>query len=107
MWRGVSRAGMRGMGKVIALPLCSLIVMVGYAGHQAPPTEPDRDSESFRISMDVALVVLHATVIDRQGGFVSNLGEHDFEVFEDGKPQHIRLFTSEDVPVTVGLVVDH
>jgi VWFA-related protein len=57
--------------------------------------------------MDVALVVLHATVIDRQGGFVSDLGQHDFEVFEDGKPQQIRVFTNEDVPVTVGLVVDH
>jgi VWFA-related protein len=57
--------------------------------------------------MDVALVVLHATVTDRQGGFVSDLGQQDFEVFEDGKPRQIRVFTNEDVPVTVGLVVDH
>jgi VWFA-related protein len=57
--------------------------------------------------MDVALVVLHATVIDRQGGFVSDLRQQDFEVLEDGKPQQIRVFTNEDVPVTVGLVVDH
>ncbi len=57
--------------------------------------------------MDVALVVLHATVTDRQGGFVSNLEQGDFEVFEDGKPQAIRVFTNEDVPVTVGLVIDH
>jgi VWFA-related protein len=46
-------------------------------------------------------------VSDRQGGFVSDLGERDFEVYEDGVPQSIRLFTNEDVPVTVGLVVDH
>jgi VWFA-related protein len=52
------------------------------------------------------LVVLHATVTGRQGGFVSDLAEGDFEVFEDGKPQTIRLFKNEDVPVTVGLVVD-
>jgi VWFA-related protein len=57
--------------------------------------------------VDVALVVLHATVSDRQGGFVSDLGERDFEVYEDGVPQSIRLFSNEDVPVTVGLVVDH
>jgi VWFA-related protein len=57
--------------------------------------------------VDVNLVVLHATVSDRQGGFVSDLGERDFEVYEDGVPQSIRLFTNEDVPVTVGLVVDH
>jgi VWFA-related protein len=57
--------------------------------------------------VDVALVVLHATVSDRQGGFVSDLGERDFEVYEDGVPQSIRLFRNEDIPVTVGLVVDH
>jgi VWFA-related protein len=52
-------------------------------------------------------VVLHATVTDRQGGFVSDLGERDFEVYENGVPQRIKLFRNEDVPVTVGLVVDH
>ena len=95
------------MGNVNALPFFFSIVMVSFAGLQPPPVEPERDSEPFRISMDVALVVLHATVIDRQGGFVSNLEKQDFEVLEDGKPQPIRIFTNEDVPVTVGLVVDH
>jgi VWFA-related protein len=57
--------------------------------------------------VDVALVVLHVTVTDRQGGFVSDLAEPDFEVYEDGVPQHIRIFKNEDVPVTVGLVIDH
>jgi Ca-activated chloride channel family protein len=51
--------------------------------------------------------VLHATVSNRQGGFVSDLSERDFEVYEDGVAQPIRLFKNEDVPVTVGLVVDH
>jgi VWFA-related protein len=103
----LSLAGGRGTGNVNALPSFFVILMVAYAGQQTPPVEPDHNPEAFQISMDVALVVLHATVIDRQGGFVSNLGEHDFEVFEDGKPQQIRVFTNEDVPVTVGLVVDH
>jgi Ca-activated chloride channel homolog len=91
----------------IALPAFFLIVLVGYAGYRAPPAPQDRDSGSFQISVDVDLVVLHATVSDRQGGFVSNLGERDFEVYEDGVPQSVRLFRNEDVPVTVGLIVDH
>jgi VWFA-related protein len=57
--------------------------------------------------VDVAWVVLHATVSDRKGGLVSDLGEPDFVVYEDGVPQRIRLFSNEDTPVTVGLVVDH
>jgi len=51
--------------------------------------------------------MLHATVRDRKGGFVSGLGKRDFQVFEDGAPQVIQIFEHEDVPVAVGLVVDN
>jgi VWFA-related protein len=94
--------------KAVALPILLLTGLAGHAGRQGPPQAGrGGDSESFRISVDVNLVVLHATVTDRQGGFASNLGQQDFEVYEDGALQHIRLFTYEDTPVTVGLVVDH
>jgi Ca-activated chloride channel homolog len=63
--------------------------------------------EPFRISVNVNLVVLQATVSDRHGRFLPNLAEHDFEVYEDGVRQSVRLFRHEDVPVTVGLVIDH
>src|ERR1022692_5005950 len=106
MRKGLSRTGERGVAQAVALPVLLLMVLAGYAAYQAPPAGQDRDSESFRISVDVALVVLPATVTDRQGGFISNLGAQDFEVFENGVPQHIRLFRNEDIPVTVGLVVD-
>ncbi len=52
-------------------------------------------------------MVLQATVRDRAGHTVMELQRDDFTVFEDGKPQPIRLFRHEDTPVTVGLVVDH
>lgn len=107
MRTGLLRAGGHGLASAIALPALFLIVLVTYAGDQAPQPVQDHDSGSFRVSVDVALVVLHATVTDRQGGFVSNLGEQDFEVHENGVPQRIHLFKNEDVPVTVGLVVDH
>ena len=86
--------------KAVALLVLLLMVVVGCAGQQAPLARPDSDLESFRISVDVALVVLHATVTDRQGGAVSTLGEQDFEVHEDGVAQQIRVFTNDDVPVT-------
>jgi Ca-activated chloride channel homolog len=104
MSRGLWRAAERSGAKAIAIPALLLIVL---AGDQAPAARQERDAESYRISVDVALVVLHATVVDRQGGFASNLTAQDFEVYENGVPQHIQLFTSEDTPVTVGLVVDH
>ncbi len=107
MRRWQSRVGQRGMAKTIALPLLLLLVLASYASGQVQPAGQEHDAESLRISVDVSLVVLHATVTNRQGGFVSNLGAQDFKVRESGVPQNITLFKNEDIPVTVGLVVDH
>jgi VWFA-related protein len=59
------------------------------------------------IKMTVGLVVLHATTENRKGVSVSGLDKDDFQVFEDGVAQRIESFSHEDIPVTVGLVVDN
>jgi VWFA-related protein len=51
--------------------------------------------------------VLNATVREHKGQFVSDLRQQDFEVYEDGVRQSVQLFRHEDIPVTVGLVIDH
>jgi Ca-activated chloride channel homolog len=66
-----------------------------------------QDAQPYRLSVNVDLVVLNATVRDQKGRVASDLREQDFEVFEDGLRQSIRLFRHEDIPVTVGLVIDH
>ena len=53
------------------------------------------------------LIVLHATVKDRRGAYVSGLPKEAFSVLEGAQPQMISLFTSDDAPVTVGLLVDN
>jgi Ca-activated chloride channel family protein len=63
--------------------------------------------EPFQISVNVDLVVLNPVVRDRNGQFASDLREPDFAVYEDGVRQTIKIFRHDDVPVTVGLVVDH
>ena len=73
----------------------SLVSHLAAQGQEAPP-----------ITVDVRLVVLHATVTGSRGLPVSGLQSEDFRVYEDGRPQTIRLFQHEDVPVAAGLVVD-
>jgi VWFA-related protein len=51
-------------------------------------------------------VVLHVTVKDRRGAYVSGLPQEAFSVVEDGRAQTVRFFTDTDTPVTVGLLVD-
>jgi Ca-activated chloride channel family protein len=56
---------------------------------------------------DTRLVVLHASVLDRNGNLVTNLPRSAFRVFEDGVEQQIKIFRREDVPVSLGLVIDN
>jgi len=55
---------------------------------------------------DTRLVVLHASVTDRKGKLLTNLNQGDFKIFENGQPQQIKIFRREDVPVSLGIVID-
>ena len=55
---------------------------------------------------DTRLVVLHASVTDRKGKLVTNLKQGAFKVFENGKPQEVKIFRHEDVPVSLGIIID-
>jgi len=72
-----------------------------------PLVRAGQEAQTYQISIDVNMVVLNATVRDQKGRAATNLREEDFEVFEDGVKQTVRLFRHEDIPVTVGLVIDH
>jgi len=78
-----------------------LIVLGGNA--RVMGQEPD----SYKLSVNVNLVVVDAAVRDRKGRSVADLGEQNFAVYEDGVRQSIRLFLHEDIPVAAGLVIDH
>ncbi len=70
---------------------------------QEPSTEPG----GFVFHADVEEVLLHATVIDDKQRMVTNLDKNAFTVFEDGKPQVIKSFRHEDIPISLGIVIDN
>jgi Ca-activated chloride channel family protein len=55
---------------------------------------------------DTRLVVLHASVNDRKGKLLTNLEQNAFKVFENGQPQEVKVFKREDVPVSLGIIID-
>jgi len=55
---------------------------------------------------DTRLVVLHASVADKHGKLLTDLKQSAFKVFENGQPQQLKIFRREDVPVSLGLVID-
>jgi Ca-activated chloride channel homolog len=71
-------------------------------------TAPEReDNGQYVFTTTVQEVQLHATVVDDKHRFVTDLQKGDFTVFEDGKPQTINSFRREDVPVSLGVIIDN
>ncbi len=58
-------------------------------------------------SVRTEMVVLPVTVSDARGHSVAGLAETDFRVYDEGRLQPITFFRGGDVPITIGLVVDH
>ncbi|MBK5290289.1 MAG: VWA domain-containing protein [Acidobacteriia bacterium] len=56
---------------------------------------------------DTRLVLLHATVLDNKGHLVTDLAREAFTVTENGAAQQLKIFRREDVPVSLGLVIDN
>lgn len=61
----------------------------------------------FTIPVDVDLVVFNVTITDDRGRYVSGLKASDFQIHEDDQFQTITLFDPDDVPATVGLIIDN
>jgi len=56
--------------------------------------------------VDVDVVQVTVTVADGHGKFVRNIPKSAFRVFEDGHPQSVTHFTSEDVPLELVAAID-
>jgi Ca-activated chloride channel homolog len=56
---------------------------------------------------DTRLVVLYATVRNARGELVTDLNRDAFTVFENGRRQNISLFRRDDLPVSLGLLIDN
>ena len=84
-----------------------LIVLPAPARAQVSTPPKNRPDDGFTISVNVDMVVLHATAQDKKGALVAGLDKDDFQIYEDGALQPIKYFSHEDIPVTVGLVIDN
>jgi len=83
----------------------SLPVIVALSAALAQVPAQQRDVEPT-LSVTTNLVTLSVTVVDRHGALVGGLRQEQFTVYDNGEPQAIELFTNEDLPATIGLLVD-
>jgi Ca-activated chloride channel homolog len=93
---------------LISLPAVAVSrerALLGSSQNQSIPKPNQPAPYAIRTSVD--LVVLRAIVRDHKGAPVSGLTQENFQVYEDKVLQRIESFSHEDIPVTVGLVIDN
>ncbi len=90
-----------------SVSLVVLTAATSFAWAQESSSSNSLPAEPFTMKVSVDMVVLRATVLDRKNTLVSGLSKDDFHVYEDGVLQTIKYFSHEDIPVTVGLVIDN
>ena len=90
--------------------LLSILTFACLINAQAPavaaPT-PETQEETPLFTADTRLVVVHASVADKNGKLVTNLSQSAFKVFENNVEQPLKLFRREDVPVSMGILIDN
>ena len=91
------------MIRLLGGALSCIGLIAAQAAAQKPPV--------FPVGLD--LVNVTVTVRDARGGLVSDLGEDEFTVFEDGRPQRVRLFAPAATPqeraelaLNLGMLID-
>src|SRR5215472_13165353 len=101
---------------LVCAMVCAAALFVSPALAQipvpAPPPPPGQNSGASKqggasIKVNVNLVVLHTTVLDDRQRFADGLKVENFRVFEDKVEQKLSVFKREDLPVSMGLVIDN
>jgi Ca-activated chloride channel family protein len=73
---------------------------------------PDKSQDAgkgnggFRLGVNVDLVLMYTSVFNKEGRFVTGLNQNNFVVYEDGVEQKIISFSQEDVPISLGILMD-
>lgn len=92
--------------KKLRIVVGAVLIVTSFGIVMSPASQPYQGQSDHTIKVNVREVLLHATVTDHKGKVVSGLSRENFQVYDNGVPQRITYFTSEDVPVTVGQVID-
>ena len=126
----MSQVAARALRSVGGGLLCAFIVAAAAAQTAAPPpadsqqnppppppekivipgapaaSKPSKPSSKNALRVDVDLALVNVTVTDPYNRLVTGLEQDNFRVFEDTQEQEITHFSAEDVPVSIGVILD-
>jgi len=82
------------------------ILLSGSLAAQNPRPRATSQPKDQTIRVDVDLVLLNVTVTDPYNRLVTGLERDNFRLFEDKAEQEVQHFSSEDVPISIGVIFD-
>jgi Ca-activated chloride channel family protein len=94
-----------GVRSTVSAFLCFLLLMPASWAQDQAAVVPSTGPTVFRT--DTRLVVIHASVVGTDGKLIENLPQSAFTIYENGEKQELKVFRSEDIPVSLGLVIDN
>lgn len=102
------RISLRNIARAAAA--CAVVCAIAPGQQLTPPAPaepPAGDAPVTIFSSEARYVPLNVTVMDKNDHLVTNLTESAFQILENNVPQPIKVFKHEDVPVSMGLVIDN
>jgi VWFA-related protein len=91
----------KGERKVLRGPLALILLAATTMSHAQ-----NAENHDYKLGVNVELVQLPVSVVDKKGLPVRGLTQEDFAIYEDKVLQNISLFKQEDIPLSIGLVID-
>ena len=88
----------------LVIVLSSFIVLAQETPQKLEKQDKDKD---YTLSVVVEEVQLPISVLDKDGRPVNGLTKNDFAIFEDNVQQQIQIFKHEDIPLSLGLIIDN
>jgi Ca-activated chloride channel homolog len=85
--------------------ILSLLASSSVVWAQDPPPQPSSEEPTF--SIGTRLVVLPVSVVNKSGKLITDLTQKAFKVYENGVEQPIKIFRREDVPISLGIIIDN
>ena len=87
--------------------VCCLVFFIAFVHTSLGRQGPERAPNDYKVAVNVDLVIFNVTVTDPKGRVVHGLTQNDFRIVEDGLQQDIQFVRPEDIPATVGLLIDN
>ena len=109
MLQRIDRSGQRRKVAVFAPVILTYILLSISIYSQTDNVKPKdslKQTEGYTIGVHVDLVLMYASVFDKNGRFVPGLKGDNFKLYEDGIEQEIESFAQDDVPVSIGILLD-